>query len=416
MTTRQRRIGGLLAAVAALLAVAAPARADTVTEWNLNATNALIVTAGQPPQVSVPHLAMVHGAVYDAVNAIDGGREGYLLSSRVATPSDSMDAAAATAAYRVLLRLVPAQQATLDAQLRRLTGSDSERVVEDAWDRRRRGRRGGDDRGAYRRRPLRSVPVRGRLGSWRLEAGAAGIRQRSERVAQGREAVPHPELVAVPLQRAARAHQPEVRDASSTRSSRSARRRVRTRTSDQELAARYWAENPPGTWSRIFRTLSAQEGLSLVENARLLRDPLPDGGRLPHQRLGRQGALVILAADHGDPGGRHGREPENAAGRRVGAADSHPALSGAPLGTHRLSGSFVKTLQQFFRKDRIAWSDTNNAGLTRSFTRFSQAIDEIVDARVWSGIHFRTADEQGERIGKQVARYREEHYFQPEHR
>ena len=46
----------------------------------------------------------------------------------------------------------------------------------------------------------------------------------------------------------------------------------------------------------------------------------------------------------------------------------------------------------------------------------SQAIDEIVDARVWSGIHFRTADEQGERIGKRVARYREEHYFQPEQR
>jgi hypothetical protein len=54
--------------------------------------------------------------------------------------------------------------------------------------------------------------------------------------------------------------------------------------------------------------------------------------------------------------------------------------------------------------------------MTRSFTRFSQAIDEIVDARVWSGIHFRTADEQGERIGEQVAQYRQEHYFQPERR
>ena len=88
MTITRIRTTGLLAAVAALVAVAAaPARADTVSEWNLHATNALIVTAAQPPQVSVPHLAMVHGAVYDAVNAIDGGHEGYLLSSRVATPS-----------------------------------------------------------------------------------------------------------------------------------------------------------------------------------------------------------------------------------------------------------------------------------------------------------------------------------------
>src|SRR5215203_4514857 len=98
MTTRHMRSGGLLAAVAALLAIAAPARADTVTEWNLNATNALIVSAGQPPQASVPHLAMVHGAVYDAVNAIDAGREGYLLTPGTARSSASREAAAATAA------------------------------------------------------------------------------------------------------------------------------------------------------------------------------------------------------------------------------------------------------------------------------------------------------------------------------
>ncbi len=76
MTTRHMRRTGLLAALAALLAVAAaPARADTVTDWNLTAPNTLIGTTAplQPPQIAVPHLAMVHGAVYDAVNAIDGG-------------------------------------------------------------------------------------------------------------------------------------------------------------------------------------------------------------------------------------------------------------------------------------------------------------------------------------------------------
>ena len=50
-----------VAACATLLVPVGPARADTVTEWNLNATNALIVGAAQPPHVSVPHLAMVHG-------------------------------------------------------------------------------------------------------------------------------------------------------------------------------------------------------------------------------------------------------------------------------------------------------------------------------------------------------------------
>jgi hypothetical protein len=117
MTTTPIRRAGLMAAVAALLALAGPARADTVTDWNVTATSALMGSLGQPPQVSVPHLAMVHGAVYDAVNAIDGGREGYLISSRLATPSDSKEAAAATAAYRVLAHVVPVQQVTLQMTL-----------------------------------------------------------------------------------------------------------------------------------------------------------------------------------------------------------------------------------------------------------------------------------------------------------
>jgi hypothetical protein len=107
-----------ITAVCAVVALAAPAaaHADMVTQWNQNAATAIYVTAAQPPQQSVPHLAMVQGAVYDAVNAIDGGHEGYLISSRLATPFDSKEAAAATAAYRVLLKIVPAQEPVLSAQ------------------------------------------------------------------------------------------------------------------------------------------------------------------------------------------------------------------------------------------------------------------------------------------------------------
>ena len=69
----------------ALVALASPpvARADAVTDWNLIASNAIVVTAGQPPPVSVLHFAMVHGAVYDAVNAIDRGHRPYLVQPNV---------------------------------------------------------------------------------------------------------------------------------------------------------------------------------------------------------------------------------------------------------------------------------------------------------------------------------------------
>ncbi len=49
----------------------------------------------------------------------------------------------------------------------------------------------------------------------------------------------------------------------------------------------------------------------------------------------------------------------------------------------------------------------------RSFTHFSEAINEIIDARVWAGIHFRHADEEGETIGIRIANFRQRNYFQP---
>ena len=182
------RRSALLAACAAMLVPAASARADTVTQWNLNATNALLVSAGQAPQVSVQHLAMVHGAVYDAVNAIDGGHEGYLIPAGSASPADSKEAAAATAAHHVLPHLVPAQQATLDGLY-----ADSLAGLPDGP-----AKTGGITVGEQAAaamiaaRPPDGGPfrVRRRLGARRLEAGAAGVRQRSERLAQGPEAVP----------------------------------------------------------------------------------------------------------------------------------------------------------------------------------------------------------------------------------
>jgi hypothetical protein len=88
-----------LAGAAALGGMVAPtaAHANTVTDWNGYASTAIVSTAAQPPPVSVLSFAMVHGAVYDAVNAIDRSHRSY-LAQPPARRSDSKDAAAATAA------------------------------------------------------------------------------------------------------------------------------------------------------------------------------------------------------------------------------------------------------------------------------------------------------------------------------
>src|SRR5512132_83851 len=82
----------------ALVALVSPAvaRADAVTDWNLMASNAIVVTAGQPPAVSALSFGMVQGAVYDAVNAIDRGYQPYLVQPS-ANSTDSKEAAAAAA-------------------------------------------------------------------------------------------------------------------------------------------------------------------------------------------------------------------------------------------------------------------------------------------------------------------------------
>ena len=409
---RARRVRVLVTVAVLALAVASPARADTVTEWNLNASQALLVAAGQPPQVSVPHLAMVHGAVYDAVNAIDGRHEGYLLTARVASASDSKEAAAATAAYRVLLSIVPGQQAALDAQYAASLAGIAEGpaktrgiAVGEAAASAMIVARTGDGRfGPFRFavgfepgvwRPVLPAFVND-PAAWLKDLRPFLIESSSQFRSKG------------PLRLRSRKYAREFAEVKSLGSATST-----TRTADQTLAARYWAENPPATWSRIFRKLSGQEGLSIAENARLYA------------------MLYMTAADAlisvwDDKAARSFWRPITAI--REAGTDGNPRTNADagwlplipnppypehPSGHTGLSGSIVATLREFFGTDKIGWTDTNNAGLTRSFTRFSDAIDEIVDARVWSGIHFRTADRQGERIGRQVAKWRDKHYFRP---
>jgi hypothetical protein len=89
-----------------------------------------------------------------------------------------------------------------------------------------------------------------------------------------------------------------------------------------------------------------------------------------------------------------------------------PPYPDHPSGLLCFNGSFAQTLRDFFGTNKISFSVTSaNSGTTRSYANLSQATREAINARVWSGIHFRNADIQGARIGKQVARYCAKHFF-----
>ena len=188
-----------------------------------------------------------------------------------------------------------------------------------------------------------------------------------------------------------------------------------TRTADQTYVARYWAEHPAGTWSRIFRDALGRSRDCRSRQRTAVRDALLDRGRLTDHRLGQQGPLVVLAADHGDPRGGHRRESGDARPIRLAAADPNSAVPGRAVRAPGLSGSFVATLQDFFGTRQVAWTDTNNAGLTRSYTHFSQAIDEIVDAARVVGHPLPHRGRARRQIARQVAHWREKHFFKPAH-
>ena len=49
----------------------------------------------------------------------------------------------------------------------------------------------------------------------------------------------------------------------------------------------------------------------------------------------------------------------------------------------------------------------------RTFTSFDETLAELIEARIWAGLHYRSADVEGQRLGRNVANYGDAHYFQP---
>jgi hypothetical protein len=403
----------LLVLMASLVALGFPstADADTVTDWNAHASNALMTVAGQAPPVSTIHMAMVHGAVYDAVNAIDRRYRHYIYFTNRVLPRASKDAAAATAAYRVLVNIVPAQQQALEqlylANLAALPSSGKSAGVlfgEEAAAA-MIARRTNDGRFGPPGFSTGTAP-----GQWRptppafANDPAGWVRNVSpfliQSASQFRSEGPFPLTSA--------AYAAEFNEVKSIGALNSA-----TRTGPQTNAARYWAENPPRTWGRIVRMISAQQLLSLESNARLyamLYTTAADAFISVWADKELWGFWrPITAIQQADLDGN----PATTADPSWAPLIANPPYPEHPSGHLGLSGAIIITLQQFFGADAIGWTDTNAGGQTTSYTSLSGALAEIVSVRVWSGIHFLRADEHSVIMARQIADWRQAKYFGP---
>jgi hypothetical protein len=400
---------GLLASLPA----AANEVPDQVLAWNQHAYQELIVEKQQAPPVAVLHLAMVHGAIYDAVNAIDGGYEPY-LGAPDAEASDSEDAAAAAAGYRVLLGLIPDRAAQLETYYNASIAAISEEEEADDV-------AGGIEVGnATAARMLAEREGDGRFGNPLFTEGTeAGDWRRLSPSGNNFKWVGdvEPFLIPsaaqfatngpVPLTSAKYAQEfDQVKALGRATGS--------TRTADQTEQARFWSDHPPAMWTRIFRQLSTSQGLSTTENARFFAMLYLTGSDAliacfqDKERWGfwRPQTAIQLADDDGNPA--------TVADPTWTSLLPNPPYPDHPSGHTCISSSFVRTLQDFFGGNRMSFSATHaTLGITRSYTRFSQAIAEIRLARVYGGLHFMTADAQGATLGQKVANFGQEHYFQP---
>ena len=210
---RHIRRGLVLASLAVSLAAPAVAQADVLNDWNVIAQNQAIAIR-PTAHGQTRGIAMVQGAVYDAVNAIAPAYKPYLLdlAKLKAQPFGSQDAAIATAAHNVLVAIVdPARVAELDAAYAEDTRADSIRRDEGRrHPRRSRGGR-GDARRAGDRRVPRAVHVRSPCRC-RPVAAAHGNGDGPRCLGRKPEAVRDREPVAVPLQGAERAHEHRVHE------------------------------------------------------------------------------------------------------------------------------------------------------------------------------------------------------------
>ena len=190
------------------------------------------------------------------------------------------------------------------------------------------------------------------------------------------------------------------------------------RTPDQTYIAKWWQSNPVASWNDVARQLITRNHLDALDSARLLamqnlaaadaaintwNDKYHFSFWRPFQAIRRaEGRQPATSPDPGSVDAAALRAlPRPYVGasraRQLAHRRAEDVLRQRPGGGYQITSGFVNP----------------GGDATRTFTSFSQAVDEIVKARIWAGLHFRTADVQAVQLGTNVANFAAANYFQP---
>jgi hypothetical protein len=392
---------------------------DVVLRWN-RVLKETVSTPGVHPATIMPvrSYAMMHGAMFDAVNSIDGSHTAYLIDVP-GTRNASIDAAAAQAAHDVLLSLYPTRAAIFATELEAsIAGIDLNRQQQgarigelaaaamlsaranDGWNAAPPAYSNPTTPGLWQPTPPANSPA-----TFTHYPGVTPFAiQSPTQFAPGAPPALTSEEYAAALN--------EVKEIGSATST--------TRTADQTLVARLWANvNTPTNfllvWNNVAATVSKARGLSTVENARLfaltnmaLHDALQTAFASKFTyHLWRP----VTAIRRADEDGNAATDADPAWSSLVGTPP-YPSYAGnmATIGTSQST-----VLGLFFGRDDIRYSHTwdGAGGATRTYAGFSVMANEQERARVWGGIHFTFDNVAGQSIGRNVGAYIFQNYMRP---
>ena len=402
--------GATVAALAAANLAPAMAQAtkpvSQVVQWNQTLL-VIVRTPGAQPATIHPTrgFAIMHAAIYDAVNAIDGTHQPYLVRLG-ASHFASQEAAAAAAAHEVLVKLYPSFQATLDAQLQQALAqlpsrgkADGISIGNTVADRilALRSNDGsnaqpipyvfGNAPGDYQSTPP-NFPKQPQFTHWSrvtpfaLESASQFRPGGPPRLTGDRysDAFDQVKLLGI---------------AGST-----------TATPDKALTGRFWNGAIQNYWNEIAQTASLAHGLTTAQNARLfalLNLSFADGVIAFYDakytyNFWRPVTAIRAAAADGDPD----TEADPNWLPEVGNTTPDPSYPGAHA---VISAAGAEVLISFFHTDHLEFSVTSEVmpGVERSFTSFPAAAEEATLSRIFAGVHFLFDLTTGQRLGNDVA-------------
>jgi hypothetical protein len=413
-----RRFHGRMSVIGLALALAlglsATARADEVLDWNAVLMRA-VRTAGTAPPVNIRLMAIVHAAMFDALNGIDR-RHTPLHVDEAAPAGASRRAAVVQAAYTALVGVYPLQAEALAQDLEAsLAGIAADSAVEHSESIAR-----GREWGAY---------VAERILAWRSTDGfdpSPSTYQGSAAIGKWRPTPPAfangfaPSLATttpfvIPTPSSFRPAGPPsltsleyAQDFSEVKAIGSAASTVRT--PEQTTIARFWGSTAPTFWNRAAIDMARQRHYSLSEHARLLA--------LLHAAMADAGISCwdakyffefwrpIEAIRRASMDG-NSLTDEQADWASLLTTPPYPEYSS---GHATISGAAQRVLTRFFGSQVPieGWSEAFGESYVRSWPSFAAAADEAYESRIYAGIHFRfamrDAREKGIAIGDYVVK------------